>query len=529
MRQASPQFIQEEARLRGGRPRVKAIIYPFDLDYGLGPGLGVFENTVFGGEPGKIALAAGYLEYAAWTSPVRQAFSPFLTGVAVYWENHIPYMKCQVYLRSAANEAELGAAPFQQLAQGKDADLGAFYQVKVEFTDSTWSGEPSGYISGLRLEGRLTIPESEIIDAGEVRVSLARNFSEHRVGDHTLVLDNRDGQWLPKSTNFPFLGLPCEQKRLDLFHGWELPDGTTDWLLLYRGVVERLEGMAHGWREKHRVSLQSRDRIAHCLQKRIGAPGAGGDRQPFMRGMYLARGELVHTTPAQVGAPVKTGSGSAALQVLGTYTGQRDQTYLLEVETSGEVGEAAFRWSTNLGQSWRETGIATAGAEDPVELSEGLAVFWESGIGVDFEAGDCFRFQATAPVYHYKVFGGPFTRIASVLLNGEETWEGVAADAATGEILVTGQSAMVEARVVKDATTHPVDIISDILAEVGLEEVMNADSFSLAKSLTPDYAVGACFENITAAQAIREVVRRTLYDLWVDFGEIKIRAYLGED
>jgi hypothetical protein len=529
MRQASREFIQEEARLRGGRPRVKAVISPFVLDYGLAPGLGVYENTVFGGEPGKIALVAGYLEHAAWTSPVRQSFSPYLTGVAAYWEDHVPYMECQVYLRSAGSEAELSTAPFAPLTQGKETELALFFQVKVEFTDSTWSGEPSGYISGLRLEGRLTIPESEIIDTGEVRVSLARDFSEHRVGDHTLILDNRDGQWLPKSPNFPFLGLPTEQKRIDLFHGWELPDGTTDWVLLYRGAVERLEGMAHGWREKHRASLQSRDWIAHLLQKRLGTPGADGDRQPLMRGVYLARGELVHTTPARVGAPVKTGSGSAALQVLGTYTGRKDQSYLIEVENAGEVGEATFRWSTNQGQSWRETGIVTAGAEDPVELAEGLAVFWESGIGADLAAGDRFEIQAAAPVYHYQVFGAPFTRIASVYLNGEETWEGVAADAATGEILVTGQSAMVEARVVKDATTHPVDIISDIMAEVGLDEVMDADSFVLAKSLTPDYAVGVCFENITAAQAIREIVRRTLYDLWVDFGEIKIRAYVGED
>ncbi len=529
MRQASREFIQEEARLRGGRPRVKAVISPFDLDYGLAPGLGVYENTEFGGEPGKIALLAGYLEYAAWISPVRQTFSPFLTGVAAYWEDHVPYMECRVYLKSAASEAELAATPFAQLMEGEDTDLSTFFQVKVEFTNSTWSGEPSGYVSGLRLEGRLTIPESEIIDAGEVRVSLARDFSEHRVGDHTLVLDNRDGQWLPKSINFPFLGLPHEQKRVDLFHGWELPDGTTDWLLVYRGVLERLEGMAHGWREKHHVRLQSRDWIAHLLQKRVGAPGASGARQPFMRGVYLARGELVHTTPAQVGVPVKTGSGSAALQVLGAYTGRRDQSYLLEVESAGEVGEAIFRWSTNQGQSWRETGIIAAGAEDPVELAEGLAVFWESGIGNDLAAGDRFEVQAAAAVYHYQVFGGPFSKIASVFLNGEETWEGVTADPASGEILVTGQSAMVEARVVKDATTHPVDIISDILAEVGLDEVMDADSFALAKSLTPDYAVGVCFENITAAQAIREIVRRTLYDLWVDFGEIKIRAYLGED
>ncbi len=399
----------------------------------------------------------------------------------------------------------------------------------MEFTDSTWSGEPSGYVSGLRLEGRLTIPEQEIIDPGEVRVSLSRDFGEHAVADLTLVLDNRQGQWLPRSTHFPFLGLPQEQKRLELFHGWELPDGTTKWLLVYRGVVERLAGMAHGWQERHRVRLETRDWIAHHLNRRIGTPDAAGNRQPFMRGVYLARGELVETTAARVGMPEKTGSGSATLKVLGTYRGRENRTYLLEIETTGEVGEATFRWSTNQGQSWRETEITAPGAEDPVELEEGLAVYWEAGIGTDLAAGDRFSFLAEAPVYHYQVFGAPFARIAAVYLNGEETWEGVEADAATGIIRVTGQSALVEARVVKDATTHPVDIISDILAEVGLAEVMDQDAFALAKSLTPEYAVGVCFENITAARALREIVRRTLYDLWVDFGEIRIRPYLGED
>ena len=95
-------------------------------------------------------------------------------------------------------------------------------------------------------------------------------------------------------------------------------------------------------------------------------------------------------------------------------------------------------------------------------------------------------------------------------------------------ILVTGRSDQVEARVTKDATTHPVDIMADILAEIGLSQAINQDSFALAKSLTPEYAIGVCFENISAAQALREIVRRCLYDLWVDFGEIKIRAYLGE-
>jgi hypothetical protein len=438
-------------------------------------------------------------------------------------------MTIRVHLRSADTEAELAGTPFAPLACGVAVALKFFYQLKVEFTDSVWSGEPAGYVSGLKLEGRLTIPEQDILDAGEVRTALSRDFSEHRGGGHTLVLDNREGQWLPKSKAFPFLGLPWERKRLDLYHGWELPDGSVEWLLLYRGVVESLSGMAHGWQERHRVNLESRDWIAHHLKKRIGAPDVGGERKPFMRGTYRGRGELADITSAQVGAITKSGSGSAVVQTLGTYRGRLNQGYLIQAEIAGEVGAATFRWSTNQGQSWRETGIVTAGAENPVELEEGLSVYWESGIGTDFAAGDRFTFSAQAAVYRYQVFGAPFVKITSVYLNGEETWEGVAADAATGEILVTGHSAAVEARVVKDATTHPLDIVVDILTEVGLAEAMDRDSFDLAKSLTPDYGIGACFENMTAAQAIRDIIQRTLYDLWVDFGEIKIRAYVGED
>jgi len=248
-----------------------------------------------------------------------------------------------------------------------------------------------------------------------------------------------------------------------------------------------------------------------------------------MRGPYRARAELMETLPAQVSAPVKTGSGSAVLKVAGTYRGEFIQDYLVQIESTGEVGGANCRWSVNQGQSWQGTGLPTAGAEDPVELEEGLTVYWESGSGTDLVAGDHWTFTAQPVIYHYQVYGGPFAAITGVYLSGEETQDRVAADAETGLITVTGRSAQVEARVVKDATTHPVDIIADILAAVGLDAARQQDSFDLAKGLTPNYAIGVCFENVTAAQALREILKRCLYDFWVDFGEIKIRAYLGEE
>ncbi|MBI4795869.1 MAG: hypothetical protein HY790_08555 [Deltaproteobacteria bacterium] len=560
MRTTTSEYLQEENRVRGARPRVKAVIYPFDLDYGLAPGSGEFINTAYGGEPGKLVLGAGYFTIASWTSPIMHTFSPYLNLAAAFWDDQAGQMEARVYLRAAAGHGEVSDAAYVPLSPSEENPLLPYFQVRVEFRESqrhwavdapadadeftayavdqtpdagyeSYSAEGAfpGYLANLRLEGRLSLPEGEILDPGAVGVDLARDFSELRAGDHTLLLDNRRGQWLAGRENFYLLGLPWNQKQVALYHGWELPHGQVEWQLVYQGELERLAGMAHGWQGEHRVRLETRDWVAARLQTRVGAPSALGERQPFMRGPYRAKGELQETVSAQVSEPVKSGSGSATLKVVGTYRGEFNQDYLLQIENSGEVGGVSFRWSTNNGQSWRETGQATAGAGDPVELEAGLAVYWESGSGTDLVAGDHWTFTAQASVYLYQVYGGPFTAITALYLDGEESQDRVAADPETGLITVTGRSTQVEARVVKDATTHPVDIIADILAAAGLGPAIQQDSFDLAKSLTPDYAVGVCFENVTAAQALREILKRCLYDFWVDFGEIKIKAYLGED
>ena len=529
MRDTSSAYLQEEARDRGARPRVRAVLYPFDLDYGLAAGSGEFIHTAYGGEPGKLALVEGTYSAASWTSPVLHTFSPYLNLVAPFWDDQAEPMEARVYLRTAASAGEVGSATYLPLTQGGEYPLLPYFQVKVEFTETQEQSEVPGYLANLRFEGRLNLPEGEILDPGAVRVELARDFSELRTGDLTLVLDNRRGQWLAGAENSYLLGLPWSQKKLALYHGWELATGQVEWQLAYQGELESLAGMAHTWSGEHRVSLESRDWVAARLQTLLGAPALDGVRQPFMRGPYRAKAELAETVDAQVGAPVKSGSGGAVLKVIGTYRGDYVQDYLLQAEGSGEVGAVTFRWSVNQGQSWRETGRATVGAENPVALENGLAVYWESGSGTDLAAGDRWTFTAQPAVYRYQVYGSPFAAMTTVFLNGAETQDRVAADPATGVITITGRSAQVEARVLKDATTHPVDIISDILDQVGLGSARQQDTFDLAKSLTPSYAIGVCFENVTAAQALREILKRCLYDFWVDFGEIRIKAYLGED
>ncbi|MGQ9687266.1 MAG: hypothetical protein ACUVXF_00540 [Desulfobaccales bacterium] len=560
MRPASGEFLQEERLLRGAKPRVRAVLFPFELEYGLGPDSGTFENTRYGGEPGRLEMEEGYAVYGSWTSPVMQTFSPYLDTVIPTWEEHKGYLEVVVSLRGGETAAQVPEASYTRLLAREECPLFPFFQVKVEFqavsrswtVDSpeqadaltayalNWPGEAGydsltgegefpAYISGLKLEGRLTIPESEILRPGEVQLELARDFTGLTSGSHLLEVDNRCGQWLPGRETFYLLGLPWEEKRLALYHGFALPSGQTEWLPLYQGALSRLGGMADGWQVRHTVDLESRDWISHRLNRRLGAPTPDGERRPFMRGFYRARGELAEVTSAAVSPPNKTGSGSATLVVLGDYRGEVEAQYLLQVEASGEVGEAVFRWSLTNGQSWEKTGLTCEGAENPVTLSQGLAVYWQPGIGIDLVVGDRFTFTATPPIYHYRLAGAPIEAITAVYINGEQTWEGIAANPETGEITVTGRSAQVSARVVKDGTTHPVDIMLDIFSAVGLEEAVHQESFALAKSLTPEYAVGVCFENIPATQALREILRRTLYDLWVDFGEIKLRAYLGEE
>jgi hypothetical protein len=557
MRQAGADFLQEEGRGRGARPRVKAVLSPFELDYGLAPGSGEFSQTAYGGEPGKLVMGDGYYTSGSWTSPVVQTFSPYLDEAVPTWEEPAGHMDVEVRLRTGETPESLAQAAFALLVSGQAIALAPYFQVQVDFAETirawalddpgeadeftayavdqapdegfeSYAADGPGCLIGFRLAGRLTLPEREIIDPGGMRVDLARDFSELRTGDNVLVLDNRMGQWLNRAENSYLQEPDWTRKQLSLYHGWELADGTVSWQLLYQGVVQRLAGMAHGWRQPHRVRLESQDGVAAGLKQMIGAPADTGERRPFMRGTYLARGELTRVIEAAIGEIEWTGSGSATLKLLGSYRGDYLQNYLLEVETSGEVGSASFRWSHNQGQSWQKTGLATAGADDLVELEEGLSVYWESGVGTDLVAGDRWTFTASPPIYHYQIFGAPFEAITTVYLAGEEDNDRVTAETGTGLIQVIGKNASLSARVVKDHTTHPVDMVADILEEVGLGQAIHQDSFALAKSLTPEYVFGVRFEKVTAAQAIREIVRRGLYDLWIDFGEIKMRAYLGE-
>ena len=52
---------------------------------------------------------------------------------------------------------------------------------------------------------------------------------------------------------------------------------------------------------------------------------------------------------------------------------------MVQIETTGEVGAATFRWSKDGGLTWEASGLISGDRQHPVALEDGLAVYWEAG------------------------------------------------------------------------------------------------------------------------------------------------------
>ena len=366
------------------------------------------------------------------------------------------------------------------------------------------------------------IPANKIVAPGKINSSIPLNFQGLQIGPHALIVDNRDAALIPSAAP----GAPDDIIRIE--HSFIEADGSTSWLPLFTGRIHRIASN-HSWKSPHNASIESLHVIREKLQTKIGVPASDGARQPFMHGAYLANAELEETIDPYLSTITKTGTGTGTLVIIGIedFSGNLDINFRIKAESTGEIGAATFRFSTDGGQTWDKTGIVSQNVTLPVNLSNQLKAYWIGGIGNDLVANDYWDFTAYAKVQKYLIPGAPFTSISSVYNNAVEIFTGFTADITTGEILLTGNSGRLRARVIKDALSHPVDIIEDILTEVGLATYINALSFAAAKEATLPYNIGARFENLTAAKAIQLITQACLYFFWIDFDQIYLYAYTG--
>jgi hypothetical protein len=385
----------------------------------------------------------------------------------------------------------------------------------------------------------LNITASEIINSGKIFSAIPRNFQNLQPVNHALAVNNRSASFIPGAAPGGY------DDRIHIDHGFILADSSVSWLRLYTGRIHRTRS-PHAWGSPHNAIIESSSIIAEKLQTKIGAPATDGTRQPFMHGTYLANAELEKTSLSTISNPygtgrkfgtdknygsgiTKTGTGTGTLGVLGVddYSGNEDLNIRVKAETTGEIGAATFKWSSDGGQTWEKTGIMSQNITLPITLTNRIKVYWIAGTGNDLVANDYWDFTISAQVHKYVVPGFPFSSIPSVYNNAVEIFTGFTVTPATGEILLTGSSGRLRARAIKDELTHPVDVIEDILTEVGLSTYINALSFAAAKEVTLPYNIGTRFENVAAAKAIQLITQACLFFFWVDSDQIYLYAYTG--
>jgi hypothetical protein len=124
--------------------------------------------------------------------------------------------------------------------------------------------------------------------------------------------------------------------------------------------------------------------------------------------------------------------------------------------------------------------------------------------------------------------GGPVSRIISGRTPGEASFILLPAE---GSVVFTDManqpSGTVSFRVRKNTTTHPVDVIADLITQAVSATYVDTASFAAAKALTPTDVVNAYVDNMAAGDAVKEVASRCLIHVFMDQGLIKVKAYTG--
>lgn len=98
--------------------------------------------------------------------------------------------------------------------------------------------------------------------------------------------------------------------------------------------------------------------------------------------------------------PQKEGSGAGSAILNSTYTGTEDLDYYVEIETTGEIGVATFRWSDDGGDTFDATGVVTSTSF--ITLNNGVQIKWTQGSGNDVVDGDVWRWKAYLPYHRNK-------------------------------------------------------------------------------------------------------------------------------
>lgn len=340
-----------------------------------------------------------------------------------------------------------------------------------------------------------------------------------------------------------------------------------EWNLVYLGEVEDLVTVS-GIGVSIDAEIQAYDYLHSKLQTtKIGTPSAAGLPQPYIQGRRYRNPVQEIETHATWRSETAYSVGD---HVIPTSSNATDYFYVCT--TAGTSDSTEPTWNETVGGSTSE-----GGGSSLVWTNGGLKRFVYEIYGGPFDSlndllnrgSDTNKYESLNPDEHpydidYRTYEedayyfvgdrvGPTspndyyyeattegwtsgteptwpTTLGDTVTDGEVTWECVAetSDADNDEgIFKHRMTSGLTADVTKSTTTHPVDIIKDIIEnECGVTSTyIDSDSFTTAKAVNSSIEVSCHFEEQTAARAIEALLRACDAALYIEGGQLVISAY----
>jgi hypothetical protein len=345
------EFLAAESLQIGSDPVFTFEIWPYYFANGLGEGAGTFSNCAFV-SPDRIEV-----DYAAttasWTSPEIVAnMNSWPVSLAVAWTSNPTGYSLAVQYRTASTSEDLADATWLDLTNGADYDFYQYYQIRctwigirsfafdspeyvnplaafaVDSLPDDWASyatdgvSVTAYLENIGLSGVFTIPDSDILDAGEFMLEAPGDFSDLVAGDHTLRLINpndpldptRIGRYSPGHANFIFANdASWYLKNISIYFGYRRPGSVlVDDILLYEGVIMSWGPVDHkisadGRMMEHVCEIYSRNKISYLLDCQLGLPDQDGKPNPVVYGVAFQQADQL--AGEMVGNPQKTAYG----------------------------------------------------------------------------------------------------------------------------------------------------------------------------------------------------------------------------
>jgi hypothetical protein len=193
----------------------------------------------------SLSLRSGAIK-GSWISASFNTSHPVLDSVfRLVWTEDPKEGQVAAYIRTATQANELGNVPWTSASAMTNSILSHYRRKKWAQTKIVLSrvdaASDSPEVSGVSIEGRAIVPNSEIINFPDLQMSVGKDFLGV-IGSKTKAgFDNKNRQWDELYAQSYIYGRNYLEDEIDLYAGLKINSNKTEYLPMFSGKMEQIE------------------------------------------------------------------------------------------------------------------------------------------------------------------------------------------------------------------------------------------------------------------------------------------------